>query len=49
MFRAGLGRKFKNTYNDEVEEEDNSPRIVLGEYITEEMQKIVNDWFFNNN
>ena len=31
--------------NDEAEEEDNSPRIVPGDYTMEEIQKIVNDWF----
>ena len=36
------------SYNDEVEEEDNSPRIVIGDCTTEEMQKMVNDWFINN-
>ena len=34
--------------NDEAEEEDNSPRIVLGDYTTEEMQKIARDWFIKN-
>ena len=31
--------------NDEAEEEDNSPRIVIGDYTLEEREKMVEDWF----
>jgi hypothetical protein len=31
--------------NDEAEEEDNSPRIVIGDYTLEEKEMMVKDWF----
>ena len=31
--------------NDEAEEEDNSPRIVIGDYTLEEREMMVKDWF----
>jgi len=34
--------------NDEAEEEDNSPRIVIGDYTLEEREKMVKDLFKNN-
>ena len=37
-----------SSYIDEDEEEDNSPRIVLGDYTIEEMEKMANDWFIKN-
>ena len=36
------------SYNDEDEEEDDSPRIDLGDYTLEEKKKMVNDWFIKN-